>query len=163
MPQTTSTERWGKCGTSTVDLDKADRVTQAFEEPWRERHELGVHLLLGVRTEFLDDHELPSGTVRCHPGGEVDTAADVVAFAVQDRAVVRAYVQGRELWLGFGELIDGQSKFDRVRDAVKASMNASPICLMIRPPCSVAAPRTRALNRRSRSSLLARRHARLWK
>ena len=71
-------------------------------------------MMSGCVADAFGDQELSGGTGRRYPFGEIDCAADIIAFTVKDGAAVRADVQRGELWLGVDEAIHREAKGDGV-------------------------------------------------
>ena len=95
------------------DLDKTYRVGNSFEASRRQGREVGFWVMPNCVAE-VSGQELASGAGRCYTYGEIDCAADIIAFTVEDRAAMRADVQGRAVRLGVGEAIHRQAEGDGV-------------------------------------------------
>ena len=98
--------------------------------------------------ERLRDQELVAAGCHGHPCGHVHRAADVVAFPVEHRAVVRPDAEAGELRLPSDAVAEVErANPSALAGSVKATMNSSPICLTIRPSCRGVAARTRSEKR----------------
>lgn len=97
-----------------ADFDKTDEIGNPLESLRGQSGEVHVCLGSGGVSEICGDQKLACGASRRYPCGEIDCAAEIIAFTIEDRAAVRTDVQRRELWLGVDEAVYRQAERDGV-------------------------------------------------
>src|SRR6516162_1060530 len=83
--------------------------------PRRQKREPDISAIADRIVEILGNQKLTRSTGRSHPRRQIDCGANIVAFAVQDAAVMRTDMQCRELRLCVNETFHRKAEFDRVR------------------------------------------------